>query len=97
MVKNGGLVTCLDAASGALVYEGRLDQRGPCYGSPVAGDGKLYCASARGQVTVFAAGDELEVLARNDLGERILATPALVAGAVYVRTAGHLYAFADTR
>ena len=43
--------------------------------------------------TVFAAGDKLEVLSHNDLGEPILATPALVDGRVYVRTETHLYAF----
>ena len=93
MVKNGGMVTCLDGATGKEHYSGRLDARGPAYASPVAGDGKIYAASARGMVTVFAAGDELSVLARNDLGERIMATPALVDGKVYVRTEAALYAF----
>ena len=40
-------------------------------------------------------GDKPEVLARNDLGEAIKATPALVGGKLYVRTAGHLYAFGE--
>ncbi len=93
LVKNGGIATCLDAATGALKFQERLDSRGPCYASPVAGDGKIYTASARGVVTVFAAADELNVLARNDLGERIMATPALAGGRVYVRTEKNLYAF----
>lgn len=92
-VMNGGLATCIDARTGEVKYEGRLDSRGPCYASPVAGDGKLYSASARGVVTVFRAGDVLEVLSRNDLGERIMATPALEGGRVYVRTERSLYAF----
>lgn len=95
LVKNGGLVTCLRRADGKLVYEGRLDQRGPMYASPVAGDGKLYSCSARGQITVFAQGDRLHVLARNDIGERIMATPALAHGSVLVRTTTKLYAFGD--
>ena len=93
LVKNGGMVTCLDAETGELKYQGRLDSRGPCYSSPVAGDGKIYTASARGVVTVFEAADTLKVLARNDLGERIMATPALLDGKVYVRTEEKLYAF----
>jgi hypothetical protein len=44
-------------------------------------------------VTVFKPGDELNVLARNDLNERIMATPAIVDGTIYVRTDKHLYAF----
>ena len=60
----------------------------------MAGDGKVYAASARGEVTVLAAGDELRVLSTTDLGERIMATPALLEGTVYVRTSEHLWAFA---
>ncbi len=93
LVKNGGLATCLDARTGELKYQKRLGTRGPCYASPIVGDGKIYTASARGVVTVFAVGDKLEVLARNDLGERIMATPAIVDGKLYVRTDEHLYAF----
>jgi len=93
LVKNGGMVSCFDAATGEVHYQGRLDSRGPHYASPVAGDGKIYSASARGRVTVFEAGEALKVLARNDLGERIMATPALVDGKVYVRTEENLYAF----
>ncbi|MFT7677962.1 MAG: outer membrane protein assembly factor BamB [Planctomycetota bacterium] len=95
LVKNGGIVTCLRRSDGELVYEGRLDQRGPMYASPVAGDGKLYTCSARGQVTVFGQGDSLNVLARNDIGERIMATPALAGGSVLIRTTTRLYAFGD--
>jgi outer membrane protein assembly factor BamB len=96
MVKNGGIVSCLDAKSGALHYQERLGAGGPYYASPVAGDGKIYAASARGVVTVFSAGDELEVLSRNDLQDRIMATPALVDGTVYVRTDTKLMAFGAT-
>ncbi|MEW6071832.1 MAG: PQQ-binding-like beta-propeller repeat protein [Planctomycetota bacterium] len=92
-VKNGGLVSCLDGRTGALVYRARLGSAGPCYASPVAGDGKIYSASARGVVTVFAAGDKLAVLAQNDLRTRIMATPALALGHVYVRTDSELLAF----
>jgi outer membrane protein assembly factor BamB len=94
-VKNGGLATCLDARTGAPKWEGRIGSRGPCYASPVAGDGKLYHASARGVVTVFRAADELEVLSHCELGERVMATPALADGRVYVRTEAALYAFGD--
>jgi outer membrane protein assembly factor BamB len=59
----------------------------------VAADGKVYIASAEGEVVALAAGDELRVLARNRLDSGIMATPALVEGKIYVRTEGHLYAF----
>jgi outer membrane protein assembly factor BamB len=93
MVMNGGTLTCLDGATGAEVWQGRLAARGPYYASLVAGDGKLYAASARGEITVLAAGRELEVLSTLDLDERLMATPALVDGTVLVRTEERVRAF----
>ena len=57
------------------------------------GDGKIYAASARGVVAVFKVGEELEVIARNNLGERIMATPAIMDGKIYIRTEKSLFAF----
>jgi len=93
LVKNGGMVTCLDSKTGEVMFQEKLGAGGPYYASPVAGDKKIYVASARGTVIVFEAGDKLKILSRNDLKERISATPALVDGKVYVRTNKHLYAF----
>jgi len=95
LVKEGGIVSCLDAESGKLLYRERLGSTGAYFASPVAGDGKLYAAAHAGVVSVFAAGDTLKVLARNDLGEHILATPAVADGKLYVRTENHLYAFGE--
>jgi outer membrane protein assembly factor BamB len=94
MVRDGGVVTCLDAGTGKLLYRERLGAGGSYFSSPVAAGGRIYVASAEGKVIVFAAGDRLEVLARNDLQEPIMATPAIADGRLYVRTASHLYAFA---
>jgi outer membrane protein assembly factor BamB len=65
------------------------------YSSPVAADHKVYIASSEGVVVVLDAGEELKILARNELDGAILATPALVEGNIYVRTESHLYAFGD--
>lgn len=92
-VKNGGIVYCRDAKSGQKVFEARLGVPGGYYSSPVAANGHIYAASHAGVVVVFEGQDELQVLARNDLGEPILATPAVVDGTLYVRTTSHLYAF----
>src|SRR5262249_47653259 len=94
-VRDGGLVSCLAADSGKLLYRERLGAGGAYFSSPIAGDGKVYAASGRGVVTVLKADDKFEVLARNDLGEPIAATPAVAEGTLYVRTAKHLYAFKD--
>jgi outer membrane protein assembly factor BamB len=95
LVKERGLVSCLDAQTGKLLYRERLGAPGQCYASPVAGDGKVYAATDRGRVVVWEAGDQFKVLARNDFGEPIMATPALLEGKLYIRTARNLYAIGE--
>lgn len=94
-VQNGGIVYCRDAKTGRLLYSGRLGALGYYYSSPVAADGKVYVSSADGMVVVLDGGDELKVLAVNNLESPILATPAIVDGIIYVRTDGHLHAFGN--
>lgn len=94
VVKNGGMISAYDAKTGRTLYqEERLGALGDYYSSPVAADGKVYFASQQGVVTVIQAGDAFHVLARNDLEEAIMATPAIVDGTIYLRTAGYLSAF----
>jgi outer membrane protein assembly factor BamB len=96
MSKTGGIITTLDPATGKLLKEGRAaGALGEYYASPVAADGKVYVANQEGKVTVLKAGGAWEVLAQNDLGEEINATPALAGGRLYVRTRGTLYCFAQ--
>lgn len=98
MVQNGGILTALNPATGELVKQGRLTGAlGDYYASPVAAAGRLYLANQEGKVAVVRAGSEWEVLAVNDLGEEIYATPALVDGAIYVRTGRALYRFEEAR
>jgi len=95
MIKNGGIVSCMNAISGKLLYRERLGASGPYYSSPICANGRIYIASGKGVITVFAAGDTLQVLAMNNLEERVLATPAIVEHKLYVRTAKYLYAFGE--
>jgi hypothetical protein len=91
---NGGILTMLDPASGELLKQGRLPGGSDTfYASPVAGDGKVYIASEKGQVFVLPPGPKIEPIAVNDLGDGIYATPALVDGRIYLRTLNTLYCF----
>jgi len=95
-VRNGGIVTCLDTANGRVVYRTRLGAPGPYFSSPIAVGGRLIVGTGEGLVVVFSPGDELKVLARNDMGEPIYATPAVSPeGMLYVRTPSALYAFGE--
>ncbi len=93
LVKNGGLMACLDAKSGKLLFQERLGAGGQYYSSPVAADNKVYACSDSGTVSVVGVGPTLNVIARNVLAESIRATPALADGVIYIRTEKHLHAF----
>ncbi len=93
LVKDGGLLTCLDARDGRLVYRERLPARGQYYASPVAGDEKIIVASNSGVVVVLGSGEEFDLVSEQPFDEPIFATPAIGRNAVYVRTQGHVYAF----
>jgi outer membrane protein assembly factor BamB len=92
-VKDGGIFTSLDAATGRERKTGRLTGGGNYYASPVAGDSKLYLLSQRGTLTVVAAAPQWRVIHSAEFGEECYATPALVDGRIYLRTSGHLYCF----
>lgn len=94
-VRSGGLLVCRDFQTGKLIYEGRLNSPGGYYASPVAGGEHIYFASDSGTLTVIKGGKDLEVVARNELGEPIIASPAIVNSTLYVRSAGHLWAFGN--
>jgi outer membrane protein assembly factor BamB len=94
-VKSGGLASAFAAADGKqLWYRQRLDNDGSYMASMVTGDGKIYAAGHNGTVVVVAAGPKLQVLARNDMGESILGTPAIADGRLYIRTRTKLYCVA---
>ena len=95
-VRNGGIITCLDSATGRLVYRTRLGAPGAYFSSPIAAGRRLFVGSGDGALVVFAPGDELKVLARNAFGEPIFATPAVSPdGILYVRTPSALYAVGE--
>jgi outer membrane protein assembly factor BamB len=94
LLKDGGIVTSLDAKTGEALKTGRsADAIGEYHASPIAADGKVYLASVDGKVTVLKAGGQWDVLGTSDLAEEIHATPALNGGRIYVRTKGSLYCF----
>jgi len=87
-----GTAGCYDAATGAAIWTERLS--GEFRSSPVLVDGKIYLASDRGDVYVFAAADQFQLLARNVLGEGVTASPAVADGRMYIRGKEHLFCVA---
>ncbi len=91
-VRDEGILCVYDVKTGALVYRERTGTTHSA--SPVASDGKVYLAGEEGQMIVLRAGRTFDVLARNDMGETVFATPAISRGTLFVRTRTHLYAIA---
>jgi outer membrane protein assembly factor BamB len=94
MVKTGGILTAVDATSGAIRQEMRVPNApGEYFASPVAGDGRLFVASQAGVLSVLRIGTALTPAQTLDLGDEIYGTPALSDGAIFVRTRGRLHCF----
>ena len=85
-----GVITCADAKTGARVWRHRLD--GVFFASPVAGNGRVYLVSETGKTFVLRAGRTPEVLAENDLDERLIASPAISGGRIFLRSDRTLFA-----
>jgi outer membrane protein assembly factor BamB len=86
---DGGIATCLRAATGEILWQERLG--GNFSASPVSAEGRIYFVSDEGETIVIAAGPEFKVLARNPLGEKVQASPAISQGQIFIRTEKHLF------
>ena len=93
-VNDFGIATCLDAISGKQIWQSRI--RGHKFSaSPVEAGGLMYFCSEKGVTFVLRAGRKFDLVARNDLGEPILASPAALDEKLYIRAGRTLYCIGD--
>ncbi len=95
MIKEGGLFTAVDVASGEKLKDGRVGESDRYYASPVAAGGRILTASVGGQLAVIEAGPEWEVLSVTSLDEEVWSTPAIAGTQVFVRSQTAIYCFED--
>jgi outer membrane protein assembly factor BamB len=96
VVKKGGLSSSFDAVTGTTHWElARIKNIGDYYGSPVAGDGKIYVPGENGFIVVLEQGPKMKFLAKNDIGEPCLATPAIANGRIFIRGRETLFCFGE--
>jgi outer membrane protein assembly factor BamB len=94
---DNGVLSAYDARTGRRHYQRRIaNDAGGFSGSPVAAAGRIYLPSEDGVMFVVRAGRRFELLARNDMREMLLATPAVVGDLMLVRTRTHLVALRGT-
>ena len=89
MVADSGIASCFEARTGKRHWMERLP--GGHSPSPVSADGLVYFVSDQGVTTVIRPGETFEVIAKNELGEPVSASPAISQGHFFLRTHRHLY------
>ena len=88
-ITDGGIATCMKAATGEIVWQERVG--GNFSASPVVAGGRIYFVGDNGETTVIEAGPEFKVLAKNALGEKLQASPAISQGQIFIRTEKNLF------
>ena len=93
MIKEGGILTCVDPENGKVVYVNRIGAPGALIASPIAADGYVYFFSYNGKMKVVKAGDIFEVAGEYDFRDKIAATPAFAGNEIYIRAGRFLLAY----
>ena len=88
-VSDAGIATCADAKTGQVHWNERLG--GGFSASPVFAAGHIYFQNEEGVGYVLKAGKTFEQIAKNELGERTLASYAVDDGTLFIRSAEHLF------
>lgn len=92
VVRDNGVMYCLEARTGRTIYGPSRLPPATYSGSPVLADGKIYVTNEDGVTSVVRAGPQFELLAQNDFGEYTLSSPAISEGQIFIRTESALYA-----
>lgn len=93
MIDDGGIATCMEAATGAEVWRERV--AGDHSAAPLYADGRIYFCNETGKIAVVEAGRQFRLLAENKLDDGFMASPAAAGRALYLRTRSHLYRVED--
>lgn len=89
LVSDKGIATCLDAHSGEVHWTERIP--GNYSSSPLFADGRIYCSNREGETTILAPGKKFQIVGTGRLDGQIMASPAAVEEALYIRTDKALY------
>lgn len=89
LMNDGGVASCLDALTGSIIWTKRLP--GEYWASPLYANGLIYCFSQTGEIQVFKATRQLEVVAENKLNDGFNASPAVAGESLILRSKTHLY------
>jgi outer membrane protein assembly factor BamB len=92
LITDKGLMTCLDARTGEVKYEGARPPKGGNFSSSLSAfNGMILLTSEDGETYMIKAGPVYEVLRTNSVNEPVYTSLAMAAGSIYIRGASHLY------
>ncbi len=89
MVSDTGIASCLNAQTGEVYWNERLD--GEFTASPVSAGGHVYFCSQTGRITVVTATRQFNIVSENRLADGFMASPAIADNELFLRTKTHLY------
>jgi outer membrane protein assembly factor BamB len=95
VVSNRGVLTTFEPRTGKQIYQQRIEPGGYS-ASPIAADGRIYIASEAGEIFTIRAGRNFDILAKSLMDETTMATPALAADTLFVRTEHAVWALAGS-
>lgn len=93
MVNEGGIVLCIEAENGNLVWRNRIN--GKYWASPIYAGGNIYFFSTDGRVSIISADREFKLLARNEFSDGFIASGAVAGNTLILRSETHLYCIED--
>lgn len=94
---DNGVLSVHQLRTGERLYQQRLGAGNSGFtSSPVAAGGRLYVTNEDGRTYVLKLGREFQLLGENELGEQVMASPAIAAGVLFMRGRGHLWAVGET-
>lgn len=89
VIDDTGVASCIDAASGEIVWKKRIG--GNYSASPILVGGHIYFGSQDGKVTVIKPGRTYQQVAENQIDDRIMASPAIAGDSIVLRTEKAIY------
>ena len=90
---NGGILTCYEAKTGKEMYREKIGgDLGSYSASPVAADGSMYFSDEYGNIHIIKASPRYEHLGKIEMGETLMASPAIAGKTLFIRARRHLFA-----
>ena len=88
VVSDAGVAHCFEAASGRLMWQERMGEH---HASLISANGLVYFLNDNGVMNVVKPGPQFAGVAKNEIGEKTFASPAISEGRLYLRGDKHLF------